>query len=413
MANSSPLHSVAIACGGTGGHLFPGLAIAEKLAEKDVDITLIVSRKEVDQQAIKDAGPFKVLSLPAVGLTRGRWFSFVRGFWESYRATLRVFKHHTPDAVLAMGGFTSVPPVLAGKSLGAATFLHESNSIPGRANRWLGRVVELAFLGFPSAASKLSAGETIVTGTPVRKQIQQRDEYDCRRALGLDPTRPVILVVGGSQGARGVNQIVARSLPMLGKLHKHWQWFHIAGCHDAPHLQPGYTNFGLSAIVHSFFNKMELALGAATVAISRAGASSLAELAVVRLPSLLVPYPTAMDNHQWHNAREYVTTGAACMLQEKDATPAQLTKFLAELVQDQTLRQSMQSSLAKWDRPDPAVNIAQRIFQSLERRNKPVRRSVLPSPIQSIPFETAGSGEPRSMVRSHPRVAHKEQPARI
>src|SRR6185436_14325843 len=130
---SPPL--VAIACGGTGGHLFPGVAVAEQLLLRGCDVTLLVSPKEVDQQAVKNALGMEIATLPAVGMTRGHLGAFFAGFWKSYRAARALFSPRPPQAVLAMGGFTSAPPVLAGKACGATTFLHESNTIPGKANR--------------------------------------------------------------------------------------------------------------------------------------------------------------------------------------------------------------------------------------------------------------------------------------
>ena len=140
--SSKPL--VAIACGGTGGHLFPGVAVGEQLLLRGCDVTLLVSPKEVDQQAVKSATGMGVATLPAVGMTRGKLLSFVAGFWKSYRAAKTLFRGRTPQAVLAMGGFTSAPPVLAGRACGAATFLHDSNTIPGKANRWLAHFVDQA-----------------------------------------------------------------------------------------------------------------------------------------------------------------------------------------------------------------------------------------------------------------------------
>src|SRR5207237_7338791 len=125
------------ACGGTGGHLFPGLAVAEKLVTRGCEVTLLISPKELDQQSVKNAARFEVVTLPAVGLRRGREIAFVRGFTQSYRAARNLFRFRPPRVALAMGGFTSAPPILAAKAAGAQTFLHESNTIPGRANRCL------------------------------------------------------------------------------------------------------------------------------------------------------------------------------------------------------------------------------------------------------------------------------------
>src|SRR5271155_5771275 len=201
---------VAIACGGTGGHLFPGLAVAGELKKRGCKIALLISPKDVDQQAVKSAQGFEVFTLPAVGLQNHNYFSFARSFWNSYRASRKIFNQRKPDAVLAMGGFTSAPPILAARKFGAKTFLHESNTIPGRANRFLARFVNEAFVGFPEAAARLKARKISVTGTPVRPQFQFefRAPGICRTALGLEANRPTILVVGGSQGANGLNEMI-------------------------------------------------------------------------------------------------------------------------------------------------------------------------------------------------------------
>jgi len=250
------------------------------------------------------------------------------------------------------------------KRLGARTFLHESNSIPGRANRWLSRVVDQGFVGFPSAAGRLSHAPVSVTGTPVRRQFQPRDAGSCRAALGLDPARPVVLVMGGSQGARGLNQLVQRSLPLLSRVAPHWQWLHLAGAAGAEEVGETYASLQLSAAVHGFFGDMELALGAATAAVSRAGASSLAELAAVRVPAVLVPYPAATDNHQFHNARAFAETGAARLLEQRGASAEDLARLLVELMQDSDARARAQAALGQWHAPQAAENIAEAMVQA-------------------------------------------------
>src|SRR5208283_5082589 len=137
--------AVALACGGTGGHLFPGLAVAGELRRRQCAVSLLISRKEVDQQAVRSTTGMEIVPLPAIGLNRGGWLGFCWGFWQSYRLARRYFQRQRPAFVLAMGGFTSAPAILAGRRSGARTFLHEANSIPGRANRWLAPGVDGAF----------------------------------------------------------------------------------------------------------------------------------------------------------------------------------------------------------------------------------------------------------------------------
>jgi UDP-N-acetylglucosamine--N-acetylmuramyl-(pentapeptide) pyrophosphoryl-undecaprenol N-acetylglucosamine transferase len=352
---------VAIACGGTGGHLFPGLAVAEQLKQRGCDVALMISPKDVDQNAVKAASGMEIFTLPAVGLQNRNYFSFAGSFVKSLFAARKIFRRRKPSAVLAMGGFTSAPPIFVAKDMGVKTFLHESNTIPGRANRFLARFVDEAFVGFPEAAARLHARKVTPTGTPVRPQFQIRAAAECRLALGLDADRPVILVVGGSQGASGLNTMVLSALPLLAG--KQWQWLHLTGAKDFEKVKSAYAALGIKATVKSFFAEMDLALGAATAAVSRAGASSLAEMAAMRLPSLLVPLPTAADNHQFFNARIYAMSGAAWLLEQKDSTPEKVASILVELVEDQSVRAKMNAALELWHAPKSAEQIAANILR--------------------------------------------------
>lgn len=354
--------TIAIACGGTGGHLFPGLAVAEQLVKRGCHVTLLVSPKEVDQQAVKMARDVEIVTLPAVGLQNRNYFSFGGSFLKSWLAARKAFGQRKLDAALAMGGFTSAPPIFAAKQLGAKTFLHESNTIPGKANRWLSRFVDQCFVGFPQATARLRTRDAVVTGTPVRPQFQPRDAAVCRKALGLDPDCATILVMGGSQGASGINDLVIKSLDQL-KLGVALQFFHLAGPGDAEKVRQAYAQRNLRAVVHSFFGEMEWALGAATVAVSRSGASSLAEIAAMRLPSVLVPFPAATDNHQLFNAKAFEETGAARLLEQKTATPELVAQSILELIEKDAAREQMQIALAKWHAPQAAEQIAETMLK--------------------------------------------------
>ncbi len=358
---------IAIACGGTGGHFFPGLAVAEQLASRGCRVTLLTSAKDVDQQAVKAVAGMEVVALPAVGLKRGGEIAFLRGCTRSYRALLGLFRERPPQAALAMGGFTSAPVILAARRTGARTFLHESNTVPGRANRWLSWVVDCSFVGFPSAATRLHARKVTVTGTPVRSQFKQREPAVCRAALGLEPGLPVIVVMGGSQGASGINEMVIKSLPLLAQDAPEMQWFHLAGPDDAGRVKRAYEALKLKAIVHPFFAGMDVVLGAATAVVSRAGASSLAELAAMRVPTVLIPYPAATDNHQFYNAQAYVERGAACLLEQKHATPEKLAHLILGLSRSPAARAKMQSALAQWHTPRAAEEIAKAMLVGFER----------------------------------------------
>jgi UDP-N-acetylglucosamine--N-acetylmuramyl-(pentapeptide) pyrophosphoryl-undecaprenol N-acetylglucosamine transferase len=373
---------IAIACGGTGGHLFPGLAVAEQLRQRGCAVALLISPKDVDQQAVKDVRDIEVFKLPAVGLQNRNYLSFAISFWKSFRLAGKIFKKRRPQAVLAMGGFTSAPPVLAARSSGARTFLHESNTVPGRANRFLSGFVDEAFVGFPEASSRLKAGKITTTGTPVRRQFFTPGNTAedgarfaaCRVALGLEPDRPVILVVGGSQGASGLNEMILSVLSLLTA--KNWQWLHLTGANDFEKVKSAYAARGIKAVVKPFLGEMDLALGAATACVSRSGASSLAELAAMRLPALLVPFPAAADNHQFSNAVVFEKTGAAKLLEQKDSASGKVAAILTELVENNDTRSKMQLTLAQWHAPKAAELIAENILQSIARQ----RQKAVPRP---------------------------------
>lgn len=371
--------SIAIACGGTGGHLFPGLAVAEQLIKRGCVVTLLVSPKEVDQQAVKMARGVEIVTLPAVGLQNRNYFSFGGSFLKSWLAARKVFQQRKPAAALAMGGFTSAPPILAARQLGAKTFLHESNTIPGKANRWLSRFVDQCFVGFPQASARLRNRNVVVTGTPVRPQFQPRDPAVCRTALGLDPNLPTVLVMGGSQGASGINDLMMAALPFLAAREPQPQFLHLTGPSDVEKVRRSYAEKNMRAVVHPFFAEMDLALGAATVAVSRSGASSLAELAAMRVPSILIPYPAATDDHQYYNALAFEETGAAHLVSKRSVPPVSLEplflrmftgRLVAGLIENASLREQMQTALAKWHAPRAAEEIAETMLKMIAQQTE-------------------------------------------
>jgi UDP-N-acetylglucosamine--N-acetylmuramyl-(pentapeptide) pyrophosphoryl-undecaprenol N-acetylglucosamine transferase len=362
--SSSSRLRIAIAGGGTGGHLFPGIAVGEELRRRGCEVCLMVSPKEIDQQAVLGLQGMEIISLPVVGLTSGRLLAFAAGFLRSYRQVRRHFAQARPAAVLAMGGFTSASPVLAGKRAGAVTFLHESNAIPGRANRWLSRVVDGAFVGFPMAASRLKAAPVTVTGTPVRAEFHPRDAAGERQELGFDPAQPLLAVVGGSQGASGLNHCVAEALPRMRAEFPKLQYIHLTGKSERASVEKAYAASGARALLLEFSSEMPRLLGAADAVISRAGASSLAELAALRLPALLVPFPAATDNHQLFNARCLAEAGAALLVEQKDLGPDRVVQALRQLLLDEPWRERAKAALASAHHPGAAEQIATAILSA-------------------------------------------------
>ncbi|MSU34931.1 MAG: UDP-N-acetylglucosamine--N-acetylmuramyl-(pentapeptide) pyrophosphoryl-undecaprenol N-acetylglucosamine transferase [Pedosphaera sp.] len=357
-----PSVHVAIACGGTGGHLFPGVAVGNELVRLGHEVTLLVSPKDVDQHAVRCLTDLKIETLPAVGLQEGRRLAFLRGFWQSRQAARRLFDRHRPRAVLGMGGFTSAPPILAGRRVGAATFVHESNVIPGRANRWIAHVVDQCFVGFPETAARLWNPRVSHTGTPVRDSFQPMDAAAARISLGLDPRRPVLLIMGGSQGATGLNELFLKALPQIVSAVQDLQFIHLTGTLGLETARKSHALAGVRSVVVPFLTEMELALCAATLAVSRAGASSLAELAALHVPAILIPYPAATDRHQHFNAAAVARNGAAEVLDQGQTSAGQFTHAVLRILTNPVRRDVMARAMASQFEPRAAGSIARELL---------------------------------------------------
>lgn len=363
-APTGPL--VALACGGTGGHVYPALAVAAELEKAGWRTVCVVSEKPVDQEAVRTLPKDRVIPLPSVGWRPRQAHRFFLGVFRSWRRLQRRFAFDPPVAVLGMGGFTSVVPALWARRRGVPVFLHEANAVAGRAVRWLARWAREIYVHFPACTETLPGRRVVVTGMPVREGFRGQEAAACRRALGLDPERPVLVVMGGSQGARALNQAVVSAVPVWRQLVPELQIFHLAGPADVEEVRRAYAALGVAGWVGARTDRMPEVLGAATIAFSRAGASSLAELAAARVPALLVPYPYAVDDHQTLNARCFAGAGAARWLpQGRLQDPAQWVRTLRPLLDEEEVRCRMQEALADWDRPEAARVIAVRIVQSV------------------------------------------------
>ncbi len=370
MTTLPSIRHVAIACGGTGGHLFPGLAVGQELRARGFDVTLFISPKEVDQAGVASVrDQFRLAVLPAIGLSLRRLLPFLHSLRKSWREVASVFHAHPPGAVLAMGGFTSVAPIMAARRAGAATLLHESNTIPGRANQWLAPWVDECLVGFDEAATRLRHRRITRTGTPVRAAFFTAKSEESRRRLGLDPAAPVLLVMGGSQGASGINRRMAAAYPEILRQVPDCQWVHITGTREFQTYSTLSKTWPGRGRLLAFSSEMELWMASATAAVTRAGASSLAESAAVLLPSVLIPYPAATGDHQTANARAFTQRGAAHLLPEVEATSERLVALLVPLLTSATSRQTMQSALAQLAVPEAASRIADRVIAAFARRN--------------------------------------------
>ena len=341
---------VMIACGGTGGHLFPGLAIAEALRARRHQVRLLVSEKAIDQTALAaltdcsdPSARIAAQAVPAVAYEgSSRLIRFCFRLAKATRGCAVACNEFQPDVVLGMGGFTSVPALCAARWFrrrGTVTLIHESNAVPGKANRWAGRFADHVAVGLADCARFFGHKPVTVTGTPLRAGLRAGKKANAHARLGLRPGRLTVLIAGGSQGAHAINDAVAGALRRLEGKRDGVQFVHLSGPRDEQFVRESYEKNGFKANVMSFCDQMELAYSVADLVVARAGASTLAELAAFGLPSILIPYPNAAGNHQWHNARLFERAGAARVVEQSrfDGLPA----VIAGLLDDEPERERM------------------------------------------------------------------------
>ncbi len=360
MNKIAPFRAV-IACGGTGGHLFPGLAVAETLRARGHDVLLFVSEKEIDATALNDHPEFRSEKLPSIGMpsmmVSPAFVRFLRRSWESLSLCRTSFRRFRPSIVLGMGGFTSTAPIIAARLRGTPTLVHESNAIPGRANRLAAKFATKVLLGFEEAEARLPGVSCVVTGTPVRKNLgAPMDKAKARESFRLRPDWKTLLVTGGSQGAAGINQLLFKAAPLLAN--HELQIIHLTGEQDDRLAAANYQRDGIPHYVSPFHHRMEEAYSAADVVVSRAGASSLSEISQFGLPSILIPYPHATDDHQTANAEIYVRGGAAELLVEKDTGAETFSALILNLLSDDARRERMSVASHRIPPSAAASNVA-------------------------------------------------------
>ena len=355
--------NVVIACGGTGGHLFPGLAVAETLRKRGHQVLIFISEKEIDALAVRDHRElFRFEKLPSVGMPRifsPAMVGFVQGFGASLAQCRRYYREFRPHAVLGMGGFTSTGPMLAGCLAQIPTFIHESNAIPGKANRLNARLARVVLLGFEDCARYFPRRRCEVTGTPIRADLTETlSKADARRAFGFpaDSARKTLLVMGGSQGAHGINQAILHALP---EWRAAFQIIHLTGRDDEEKVSTAYRQAGIPAYVAAFHHRMQEAYAAADFAVSRSGAASLSELAYFGVPSLLIPYPFAAEDHQTFNAEIFTRAGATALLPEHEVSGDSLAKRVMEIMQSPDRLQTMSEAVRRLAPADAAARVVE------------------------------------------------------
>ncbi len=354
---------IAIACGGTGGHLYPGLSVATELARMGKVVRIYISEKEIDQTAMKDFPQFEAVQVPVIGWPglSPKIISFILRVFKARRQAVREIESFRPDVVLGMGGFTCAPLLVVATKRNIPAYLHESNAIPGKVTRLLATRVGKVLLGFEACGEHLPGETTRVTGTPVRENLRPVERNMARQALGLDLDAFTIAVLGGSQGARGLNKLIVRTASELKENHPDLQWIHLSGKEEDAVRRLHQAN-GVRAEVRGFCHQMENVYSAADLVVSRSGAASLSELSSYGLPSVLIPYPYAAEAHQEKNANVFVKAGASEVVLESESAEDELSRSLSRLIADPERCRSMGVAAHAMDMQGAARRVAEEII---------------------------------------------------
>jgi UDP-N-acetylglucosamine--N-acetylmuramyl-(pentapeptide) pyrophosphoryl-undecaprenol N-acetylglucosamine transferase len=361
---------IVIAGGGTGGHLFPGLALAERLKARGAEVTFVGTARGIEARVLPKAGyPLELIDV--AGLKRQGLLATARSLLRLPPAALqavRLIRRLNPAVVVGVGGYASGPVVMLASLLGRPTVVLEQNSIPGLTNRLLARVARKVYTAFPQAEEYFPTGKVELLGNPIRQGLLT-DEPAATPTSG--PLR--VLVLGGSQGAKAVNQLVADALASWSQaappglpLSKSLTLRHQTGAAEEEAIAARYRSFGLQpeqAHAEAFITDMAAAYRDCDLMVGRAGATTIAELTALGKPALLIPFPQAADDHQTHNALHMAEQGAALLLRQASTTPQQLADALQSLARDRARLGHMAAASRALGRPHAADDIAERVLR--------------------------------------------------
>lgn len=341
-----------VACGGTGGHSFPGLAVASELAKRGHDVSVWMSGRDVESSVLK-GWTGQVFATGARQLSARNMFGNLRAFMRCMKELMRV----KPDALLAMGSYSSLPPVVAAARRHVPVVLHEANTVPGRAIDFLSNLARAIAISFDKTAEYFPGKDVVHTGLPVRQDIAGQPPFD-----GVPEGAFRVFVTGGSQGAHRVNELASKAIVMLNRdlaaKGRSLYVMHQTGARDEAEVAQSYASAGVDARVRAFEHEMGRAFATADVVISRAGASTCFELALTGKPAFLIPLPTAMRDHQHYNAAVFAARQAAAEGRQDELSPRSLANWLLHKAENRYSMAEMSRKMSSLACPDAAARVA-------------------------------------------------------
>lgn len=360
--------SVVLAGGGTGGHLYPLLSLADAIRRRvpAARFRFFATERGIDARLIRPSlvdgrDRFLIQSVRPLPRSAAGFPAFARGWWSSSRLCAREFAAERADVVIGSGGYGSVPAIRAGRRAGIPCVLLNPDAVPGKANRFLGPGVDRVFVQWPGTAGHFRGkARVVVAGCPIRSAFGAADRVGGVRRFGLDGSKRTLLVTGASQGARSINAGVVGALGRIGGI-AGWQYLHLAGAADVERVRAAYASHALPAVVLGFTEWMADALAAADLVVSRGGASTLAEVTAMAVPSVILPYPHHRDRHQYANAAVLTEAHAAVLVEDRGAserTAERLGEVLGALMPCPERLSTMSRAAARVASPNAADDIA-------------------------------------------------------
>ncbi len=356
---------VLLVAGGTGGHLFPGISVAQALMEHGVFPTVVITGKDMEISSVIIHGlSYKTFTVRKI-MGQGLW-ERLKGIFQipvSVLTAVSMLKELRPHLVLSMGAYLAGPICVAARFLGIPIMIHEQNSFPGITNRLCARLCQVAFISFEESRAYLRARSVILTGNPIRKELLLSSQ------LAKYPNDyNSVLVLGGSQGARFLNQLMSQTFVVLRSRGLVLKIYHQTGPQDLESVLAHYEKNSIDAHVFAFRPDMGEVYQRVTMAVARAGAGTIYELAQFGIPSVLIPYPHAANRHQHLNAQAMVRAGAALMFDQEEINPPMMAEVIQNMLNDRERLLRMHLNAKAFSKPNAAAQIAEEVLYLLKRK---------------------------------------------
>lgn len=369
MSYSPKTYRFILSGGGTGGHIYPAIAIAQELQSQfpECEILFVGAENKMEMRLVPEAG-YSIQGLPIVGFNRTNLLSNISlpfKLWKSLTKAKKILQKFNPDAVIGTGGFASGPLLKQAQKLGIPTFIQEQNAFAGITNKLLAKKAVHIFTAFEGMEKWFPSEKITITGNPVRRLNQLNiTQAEAKEQLGFEAQYPLVFVTGGSLGAVVINRAIGAATPYFVKNEVQLLWQ--CGRNNYKHLKGTFGEAGMNWKLQDFVSRMDLAFHAADLVVSRAGASTISELALVGKPAILIPSPNVAEDHQTYNAKAVEKAGGALFLADEDVAQ-DLHKLIFKTVENTALLHQLSEGMLKFGQPEAA----QKIVSSIKNNLKP------------------------------------------